>query len=102
MFGRAAITLGIGPHSSLPHFSAHVYCGQTAGSKMPLGTKVGLGPGHNVLHGDPAPPEKRDTAPAIFGPCLLWPNGRPSQFLLSTCSLLWQMRTVSDYGRPME
>jgi len=24
---------------------------------MPLGTKVGLGPGHIVLHGDPAPPE---------------------------------------------
>jgi len=22
--------------------------------KMPLGTKVGLGPGHIVLHGDPA------------------------------------------------
>ena len=26
---------------------------------MPLGTKVGLGPGHNVLHGDPASPPKR-------------------------------------------
>jgi len=23
--------------------------------------------------------------PPIFGPCLLWPNGRPSQLLLSTC-----------------
>jgi len=41
-----------------PQFSAHVYCGQTAGwIKMPLGTKVGLGPGHIVLHGDPAPPK---------------------------------------------
>ena len=40
-----------------PYFSAHVYCGQTAGwIKIPLGTKVGLGPGHIVLHGDPAPP----------------------------------------------
>jgi len=29
-----------------PQFSAHVYCGQTAGwIKMPLGTEVGLGPG---------------------------------------------------------
>jgi len=38
------------------HFSAHIYCGQTAGwSKMPLGTKVGLGAGHIVLDGDPAP-----------------------------------------------
>ena len=29
---------------------------------MPLATEVGLGPGHIVLDGDPAPP-KRDTAP---------------------------------------
>jgi len=28
-----------------PHFSAHVYCGQTAGwIKMPLGMEVDLGP----------------------------------------------------------
>jgi len=42
---------------------------------MPLGMKVGLGPGHIVLDGDPALPLKRGTAPSIFGPCLLWPNG---------------------------
>jgi len=30
-----------------PHFSAHVYCGQTAGwNKMPLGTGVEIVPGH--------------------------------------------------------
>jgi len=29
---------------------------------MPLGTKVGLGPSHIVLDGDPAPP-KKGTAP---------------------------------------
>jgi len=47
------------------HFSAHVYCGQTAGwMKMPLGTKLGLGPGHIVLDGDPAlPTPKRGTTP---------------------------------------
>jgi len=40
-----------------PQFSAHVCCGQTAGwIKMPLGMKVGLGPGDVVLDGDPAPP----------------------------------------------
>jgi len=39
-----------------PNFSAHVYCGQTAGwIKMALGMEVGLGPGHVVLDGDPAP-----------------------------------------------
>jgi len=43
-----------------PKFSAHVYCGQTAGCiKIILGTKVGLGPGNLVvLDGDPAPPQK--------------------------------------------
>jgi len=34
-----------------------VYCGLTVGwIKMKLGMKVGLGPGHIVLDGDPAPP----------------------------------------------
>jgi len=50
---------------------------------MPLGTKVGLGPGHIVLHGDPAPPTG-GTPYLIFGSFLLWPNCRPSQLLLST------------------
>jgi len=53
--------------------------------KMPLGMEVGLGPGDIMLDGDPAPPmEKGTTAPPLFGPCLLWPNGRPSQQLLSS------------------
>jgi len=44
---------------------------QTVGwIKMPLGTEVGLSPGHVELDGDPA---------------LLWQNGRPSQQLLSSC-----------------
>jgi len=39
-----------------PQFSAHFYCGQTAGwMKMPLGTEVDLGPGDIVLDGDRAP-----------------------------------------------
>jgi len=42
--------------------------------KTALGTEVGLGTGHIVLDGDPASPQK-DTAPPIFGPCPLWPNG---------------------------
>ena len=48
-----------------------VYCGQMVGwIKMKLAMQVGLGPGHIVLDGDPAPPQ----SPTIFGPCLLWPN----------------------------
>jgi len=69
---------------TVPQFLAHVCCSKMAGwIKMPLGMKVYLVPGHIVLHGDLAPPRKRSTAP-IFGPCLLWPNGRPSHLLLST------------------
>jgi len=35
-----------------------VYCGQTVGRiKMKLGVRVGLGPGHIVLNGDPGPPK---------------------------------------------
>jgi len=50
-------------HSS-PHFSAHVYRGQTAEwIKMPLGMEVGLGPGHIVLDGGPSCSLKRGTAP---------------------------------------
>jgi len=60
---------------SVSQFSAHVYCGQTAGwIKMPLGTDIGFGPGDIVLDGDQAPP-KKGAQPPIFGPCLLWPNG---------------------------
>ena len=55
-----------------------------------LSMEVGLGPGHIVLHRDPAPPPIRGTTPKIFGPCLLWPNGRPSQLLLSTCPLAYE------------
>ena len=35
-------------------------------TKMKLGTQVGLGPGHIVLDGDPAPPPQRGTAPTKF------------------------------------
>ena len=57
---------------STPNFRP-MYCGQAAGwITMPLGTAVGLGPGHIVLDGDPAP---KWAQPPIFGPFLLWPNG---------------------------
>ena len=37
-----------------------VYCGQTVGwIKVKLGMQVGLGPGHIVSDGDPAPPPKK-------------------------------------------
>ena len=48
---------------------------------MPLGTEVDVGLVDIVLDGVQRP-LKRGTAPPLFGPCLLWPNGRPSQLLL--------------------
>jgi len=75
------VRLGPPPHQKKgaqpPQFSAHVCCGQTAGwIKMPLGTEVGLSPGHIVLDGDPAPLPKRGAQqPPVFSPCLLRPNG---------------------------
>ena len=78
--------LGLGPgdfvldgtQPPLPHFSAHFYCGQTAGCiKMPFGTKVR--PQRRrlcVRLGPSPPPQKGAVAPSpIFGPFLLWPNG---------------------------
>ena len=52
---------------------------------MPLGKEVGLSPGHIVLDGDPVGPMPPQQPVPTFGPCLLWPNGRPSQLLLSSC-----------------
>jgi len=40
---------------------------------MPLGREVNLGPGDIVLDEVAAPPQM-DTAPPVFGSCLLWPN----------------------------
>jgi len=48
-------------------FSAHFYCGQTAGCiNMLLGVEVGLSPGKSVLDEDPAPPQKGGGAPSQF------------------------------------
>jgi len=68
-------------------FSAHVYCGQTAGwIRMPLGTEVDLGAGHILLDGVPALRERDTAAQPLFGPCLLWPRSPIS----ATAGLLLQ------------
>ena len=44
-----------------------MHCGQTVGRiEMKLGVQVGLGPGHIVLDGDPAPLPERGTATPQF------------------------------------
>ena len=63
-----------------------VHCGKTVGRiKMKLGTQVGLGPGHIMLEGDPAPSPK-GAQPPIFSPYLLWPNAGLDGL---RCDLVW-------------
>ena len=53
-----------------------VYCGQTVGwVRVKLGMQVGLGPGHIVLDGDPAPDPHWGTAPNF------WPISVEAQYL---------------------
>ena len=68
--------------SPSPQFSAHFYCGQTAGCikiKMPLGMDVGLSPGDFVLDEDPVPLPKREMSPQIllFLAVLVWRGYMP-------------------------
>jgi len=73
--------------SPTPRFSAHVYCGQTAGwIKMALGMEVGLSPGHIVLDGDPAPLPKRGQSPFNFRPIFIVAKRLDA----SRCHLLWR------------
>ena len=49
------------------------------------------------------PSRKWHKPPPLFGPCLLWPNGCPSQLLLSTCTdtvaqKAWQSLMLSTHG----
>ena len=71
-----------------PQFSAHFYCGQTAGCiKMPLGMEVGLSPGDSVLDGNPASSPQRGWSPL--------PNFRPLSIVAkrldaSRCHVVWR------------
>ena len=61
---------------------------------MPLGRKVGLGPGRIVLDGGSSSPSpKRGTVPQFL--VHVWPNGRPSQLLLSTRPTFLNVYNVS-------
>jgi len=68
-------------------FLAYVYCGQTAvWMKTPLGPEVDLGPGPIVLDGVPAPAKGAWQLP-LFSAHVYCGHGRPSQLLLSSCSI---------------
>jgi len=63
---------------------------------MKLIMDVGLDPGDIVLDGDPAPPKRGGRATPLFGPCLLWPNGRSCQLLMSTRMYLYDITTYRE------
>ena len=64
---------------------------------MPLGMKVGLGPGDFVLDGDPVSLPKKGAEPPIFGPCLLGPNGWMHQDASAQATLMATVATI-DMG----
>jgi len=71
-----------------PKFSAHVYCGQTAGwMKLVLDMQVGLSPGNFMLDGYQVfPLQQRGRNPLpIFGPFLV-----PKRLDASRCHSVWR------------
>jgi len=80
-------TVPLPPKGRAPQFLALVCCGQTAGwIKTPLGTEVDLGPGHFILDGFLAIGERGIAAPLVSAHTYCG-HGRPSQLLLSSCSI---------------
>jgi len=70
-----------------PEFSAHVYCGQTAGwIKIALGMEVGLGAGHIVLDGELAPLPQKGAEPFNFRPIFIVAKRLDA----SRCHLVWR------------
>jgi len=63
---------------------------------MKLGMQAVLGPGHIVLHGDPAPLPQKGMEPPNFGRCLLWPNGWIDQDATWYGGGLWPSNVVLD------
>jgi len=72
-----------------------VYCSQTVGwIKMPLGTELGLGPGHIVLDRNPASPRKGAQQTPTFRPISIVAKRSPISataklLYLSKCQLLY-------------
>jgi len=81
LFGAVASIRFLAIENMTPHFSAHLLWQNGGWFRMPLGTEVGLGPSDIVLGETQLLPKKRGTAAgspplfAVFGRCLLWPNG---------------------------
>jgi len=88
----------LGPSSPSPHeggtsMTAHNFRPMSVDSNWLYGSRCHLGlgvmppPRRHCVRWGPSSPLKGHNIRTIFGPCLVWPNGRPSQLLLSTCYL---------------
>jgi len=51
-------------------------------------------PRQHCVRWGPSCPQKRARQPAHFGLCVLWSNSRPSQQVLSTCSVMFWMYCI--------
>jgi len=73
-----------------PHFSTHVYYGQTVGwiriPVIPLGTEVGHGTGNIVLWGLSSPSTQRDTAVPHFWAHCSGPHPRRPVMSIRQCA----------------
>jgi len=50
----------------------------------------------------PPIPKKGHSSPLLLGPCLLWPNGRRSQLLLSTCYITGRRFWCANVASPIQ
>jgi len=63
---------------------------------MPLGMELGLGPGHIVLDGDPAPPKRGTAAPTLQPMSKLSIVVKRSP-ILATAELLFQDQSMNQF-----
>jgi len=71
-----------------PQFPSHVYfVSKWLDVSRPSSTWYGgrPRPRRHCVRWEPSFPLQKWGMPPIFGPCVLWANGRPSQLLLSSC-----------------
>jgi len=86
-----------GHSSPSPHFSAHVYCDQTAGwIRMPLGTEIDLGPSDVVLDGNPALPTEGGTTAPTFRTVSIVAKRSPIPGTAELLSDLGRVQLASD------
>ena len=64
---------------------------------MPLRTEIGLGPGDNVLDGDPVPPTKRGTAAPTFRSMSLVTKRSPISATAEHLFLLFTIQAVLSH-----